>query len=401
MNILFLTITKIRDPEQHSLYADLMREFARNGHQIYIYSPVERKEKMELESIDKNGLHLRFVPIHDYYNTSFIKKGISSLSLSNRYYKSITTIDAGVKFDLILYATPPITFQKVIENIKRRDECKTYLMLKDIWPQGMLDLGLISNIGIKGLIYKQFKKQEESIYRISDYIGCMSEGNCEYLLAHNPFLTRDRVEVCPNAVEITKESMNISKNEIRAKYNIPEDKIVFVYGGNLGKPQGIPFLLECLKAVEKTDYYILIVGKGTEYKLLENWIIEEQPKNCTLYSFMPKEDYLSIVQACDVGLIFLNHDFTVPNIPSRILSYMEMGIPVLASTDPSTDLKKIINDANMGYWCESNNVDDFLAVMERFNNKDDRVVMGKNGKEYLTKKFSTAVSYKIIMRHFL
>ena len=53
---------------------------------------------------------------------------------------------------------------------------------------------------------------------------------------------------------------------------------------------------------------------------------------------LPKADYETIVASCDVGMIFLDHRFTIPNFPSRMLSYMKAKIPILAVTDPNTDV---------------------------------------------------------------
>ena len=115
--------------------------------------------------------------------------------------------------------------------------------------------------------------------------------------------------------------------EIRDKYNIPKDKTILVYGGNLGKPQGIDFIIDCVKENEKrNNTFFLIIGSGTDYNKLNNYIKENSLKNTAIYSYMPKEDYDNVVKACDIGLVFLDNRFTIPNIPSRILTYMEFSI---------------------------------------------------------------------------
>ena len=83
---------------------------------------------------------------------------------------------------------------------------------------------------------------------------------------------------------------------------------------------GILFLIECLKkCTHLKDVFFLIVGSGTEYPVLAAYIDREKPENVRLMQSLPKEDYDSMVGACDVGLIFLDHRFTIPNFPSRIL----------------------------------------------------------------------------------
>ena len=93
---------------------------------------------------------------------------------------------------MILYSTPPITFCGVVEYFQKRDNAKTYLMLKDIFPQNAVDLGMMKTTGAKGLIYKYFRKQEKKLYAISDRIGCMSQANVEYVLKDNPEVSKEK-----------------------------------------------------------------------------------------------------------------------------------------------------------------------------------------------------------------
>ena len=119
-----------------------------------------------------------------------------------------------------------------------------------------------------------FRKKEKKLYAISDAIGCMSQANVDYVLKHNPEIDKSKVEICPNSIEFEDKTVTVEeKISLREKYGIPLDKKVFVYGGNLGKPQGIPFLMDCLKAEkENTNAYFLIVGDGTEFNKLKTFM---------------------------------------------------------------------------------------------------------------------------------
>ena len=114
---------------------------------------------------------------------------------------------------------------------------------------------------------------------------------------------------------------------------------------------------------------------------------------------LPKEDYDTLVGACDVGLIFLDHRFTIPNFPSRLLSYMQAKIPVFAITDPNTDLGVIISEAGFGYWCESNNVENVYDIFNLLI-KADLKGMGEKGYNYFINNYTARSSYEIIAKHF-
>ena len=401
MNVLFLTTGTFHSINEHSCYPDLLRELKNNGHEVYIVSTNERRLGKETEYVDEDGAHLLRVKIGNLTKTNMIEKGISTLMIEGQFKSAIKKYLSDVKFDLILYSTPPITLFSAIEYVKKRDGAETYLLLKDIFPQNAVDLGMMAVNGLKGLIYKYFRRKEKMLYSISDRIGCMSEANVQYVIEHNPEVDPKKVEVCPNSIEVIDHSIDdATRTAIRNKYHIPLNKTVFVYGGNLGKPQGIPFLIKCLRESKNIENaFFLIVGSGTEFHLLQDFIDQDNPSNVKLMKSLPKEDYDTAVAACDVGLIFLDHRFTIPNFPSRLLSYMQAKTPVLAVTDPNTDIGDVIVDGGFGWWCESNDPDRVRELIQEIVNEDSFVAMGKKGFDYLEGHYDVNLCYRVIMRN--
>ena len=112
---------------------------------------------------------------------------------------------------------------------------------------------------------------------------------------------------------------------------------------------------------------------------------------------LPKEDYDRMVAACDVGMIFLDHRFTIPNFPSRLLCYMQGRVPVLAVTDPNTDIGKVIVDGGFGWWCESNDVKAFQDKVQEAC-KSNLKSLGDKGFRYLNDYYSIEKSYEIIIK---
>ena len=401
MNVLFLTMSRIPDCSFRGVYMDLMNKFREEGHCIYIVTPRERSLGQSTGLTEKENIHILGVRTLNLQKTSVIEKGVGQVMVESQYKTAIKHYFSGIRFDLILYSTPPITFHKVIKYLKKQNpEAKTYLLLKDIFPQNAVDLGMMKKKGLKGVLYRYFRNKEKALYAISDNIGCMSPANVEYLLKHNPEINRDRVEIAPNSIELTESGLGlIDKREVRLKYGLPIDKPIFIYGGNLGKPQAIPFLIDCLKDNgSRNDCHFVIVGNGTEYGKLHEWI-QGNPASCvTLMARLPKNEYDELVQSCDVGLIFLDHRFTIPNYPSRLLNYLEYKIPVLCSTDPNTDIGRIAEENGYGFWCESNTVDAFTGLVNRFLSVD-RKAMGERGYEYLCGNYLVDNTYQIICSH--
>lgn len=403
MNILFLSLS-FSTANHRSFYEDLLMEFQNHGHHVYVVCAKE-KRAIENPGINKreDGLTILRVPTGNITGSvPLLKKGIATLMIDYQFLKAINRHIKEVEFDLVLYPTPPITLVNTITIIKKRTKAKTYVLLKDIFPQNAVDLGMMKKHGIKGLIYKYFRRKEQRLYHVSDFIGCMSPANVEYVLKHNPELSEKIVEVCPNCLKVPSVMPNFDRDnkEWRSRYGIPKSSIVFLYGGNLGKPQGIDFLIKCLYEVRNNERaFFLIIGDGSEYKKIKSFIDQEKPKNVKLLHYLPKEEYQSISNLCDVGMIFLDHRFTIPNFPSRILNYLASGNPVLTVTDPNTDIGLIARQNGFGFDCESNNVNEFVKAVDEIITAD-RVAMGKSGWEYLNNNWAPENGYKIIMNHF-
>jgi glycosyltransferase involved in cell wall biosynthesis len=396
VKVLFITLVATKDINTRGLYNDLLRTFAKNGHDIYIVAPTERRNKEQTQFIRTDNASIINVRTLNIQKTNIIEKGIGSLLLEYQYLSAIKKYFSHIKFDLIIYSTPPITFSKVISYIKKKDNAFAYLLLKDIFPQNAVDIGFLKK---SSFIYKFFRHKEKNLYNLSDKIGCMSPANVKYIIDHNRYLPENKVEVCPNSIDpLPILNDELQKTCIKDKYAIPNDKIVFIYGGNLGKPQGIDFLTQVLDT-NKTNphYYFLIIGDGTEYLKLEAWFKKNKPFNAQLRQLLPKEDYDKLLSACDVGMLFLDARFTIPNFPSRILSYMENEMPIIAATDTNTDIGEVMENGKFGLWAKSGDIEAFNKNLEQFRNTELLKKMGENARLYLMEKYTAKVSYQKII----
>ena len=401
MNILFLTMASNMDNiDVNSIYTDLMRKFRDEGHELYIIYPRERKLGLPTELIEEKHVHSLGVKTLNVTKTNIIEKGIGQILLESQFKTALKRYFADVKFDIILYSTPPITFTKVIKYAKKRNpNAISYLMLKDIFPQNAVDLGMLTTKGIKGLLYQSFRKKEKELYRVSDYIGCMSPANVKYVLKHNPEVNPSIVEIAPNSYDVPKDVRRVDAQEIRTKYGLPTDKLVFIYGGNMGKPQGIPFLIECMDAVkDRTDCHFVVVGDGTEYPKLDAWVKTIQPEAVSVFRRLPKVDYDALASACDVGLIFLDYRFTIPNYPSRLLPYLMERKPIIAATDPNCDMGSMAEKNGYGFYCPSNSVAAFVEAIDKMLSSDIKS-MGEKGYQFYLNNYTVEHTYQAIMKH--
>ena len=396
MNILFLSLLQINSLGQHSIYTDLLREFVKRGHFVRIVSPTAEQETADLP---RDGYAILRVKTPQIAGVGLLKKGIGTMVITPNIKRAMKRFCAGEHYDLVLYPTPPITLAGVVDWVKRRDGARTYLLLKDIFPQNAVDVGILKKSGLKGLIYRYFRAKEKKLYAISDRIGCMSQANVDYLLRQDPELDPAKVDICPNSVEPLERTITAERRrELREKYGIPQDKTVFLYGGNLGRPQGVPFIMDCLRACRnRQDCFFFICGSGTEFPALQAFAETEDLPNVKVLSSLPHDDYEDMVPVCDVGLLFLDCRFTIPNFPSRLLSYMQARLPVLCCTDPNTDVGDVCQGGGFGWKCLSNDVSSFCTAVDSAC-AADREAMGAKSYEYLLANYTAEQGCRIIMK---
>lgn len=397
MNVVYLTFSSNIDIKSHGVHIDLMKKMRDEKHNVYIVCPLERREKKKTSLEYEEGIHILRVWSLNLKRSNFIEKGLGTILVESQFSKAIKRYLPDVHFDLILYSTPPITFPRVIKELKQANKnAYSYLLLKDIFPQNAVDLGMLKQ---GGFIYRYFRKKEIQLYKSSDFIGCMSPANVSYLLKHNSFINKKKVEVAPNSL-IPQPLSSLSREVIRAKYGIPNDKPVFIYGGNLGKPQGIDFLIKCLNDnLNRNDCHFVIIGSGVDYPKVEAWYQDKNPINTTLLKGLPVKEYNLLVQSCDIGLIFLDYRFTIPNFPARLLSYMEFHMPVLAVTDVNSDVGEIAESNKFGFWCPSNDKTKFMLCVNRFLVSDYKA-MGEKAYDYFISHYTVTNTYNVIFSHF-
>ena len=381
MKILYISSTSA-GMHDHGIYYDLLKEFSNQGHNVTIVYAREKRQNKDTELYTYSRMtYLGIKTMNTTKNKNFVEKTASILSIDRLFANAIKKHLEFESYDLVLYSTPPITFKETLKYFKNKGSI-LYLMLKDIFPQNGADIGLFRE---NGIIYKFFKRKEKFLYSISDHIGVMSQANKEYFIIHNPEF-KEKVSILPNA-------LNISENPLKSKrsdFDLNETDLILIYGGNLGKPQGVDFIVECIRKLETLkNVTLLICGEGSESSKISDVIRDESIKNTTYLGSLETERYNNLAKLVDVGLIFLDNRFTIPNYPQRVLSYMEAEIPIISATDVVTDIGTDAVRNKYGFSITNESTTEWLdAVTFLKNNPEQRVEMGKSGRRYLLENFN-------------
>ncbi|WP_165981141.1 glycosyltransferase family 4 protein [Macrococcus lamae] len=366
------------------IYHDFVNELHFKGHTVTVVSASEKRKGGKTKLIKSNGIDVLKVRINDITKTSFIKKGVNTLLIEKFYSKAIKKYLSDRAYDLIIYTTPPITFNNLISNLKKKYNAKTYLLLKDIFPQNAIDLELFKK---NSPIYQLFRRKEKKLYKISDYIGGMSKANIDYIKNHNKISAK--TQIIRNAMY--EQDFVIAEEERKQlieKIGIDPSKKIFLYGGNLGIPQGVDYIKAVMSRFHEIENsQLLIIGNGTHYNDIKSHAEKLNNKDIKVLSILPKNEYDKVIALSDIGLIFLDHRFTIPNYPSRLTSLLNAGKPILAATDKNSDIKDDIILNGSGLWNESNNIDEFIQNANMMLKSEDFEKFKENAYQLYNKEF--------------
>ncbi len=327
---------------------DLAQGFVDNNFDTSVFVPDSSINSSYQHSV-KEGVNIFRVKSPNLKNISFYKRAINELILPFTLIKNIFFSNINKReFDLIIWYSPSIFLWPFALYLKTLNKCPTYLILRDIFPNWALDLGLMK----KGIPYFFFKFIEYFQYLVADKIGVQTISNLNYFQGILKPIAK-KTEVLNNW--LTKyDDKDIEK---KLDFKLPEEKKILIYSGNMGKAQNLKIWLDLANKNEQ-KYFFIFIGRGSERKILESIAEKNKSKNVLFLNELDKENLNSLYKLCDIGIISLNIDHKLNNIPGKLLSYLQASLPVIAAINPNNDLKDIILKYQIGEFIESNSIDE-------------------------------------------
>lgn len=397
MKILFLFITYPENESSSNLTKDLSDEFNKQGDDVYVATIREKKYKKKTKLSIENGVNVLRIKSGNMFNSvSKFEKLFTMMTMNKNILKQIKKHWGDVEFDLIVGTTPYMANAKLINGLKSYYKCPSFLILWDLFPQNAKDLGLIKS----KLLFNFFKRQEHKNLKSFDYIGCMSQGNMDYVKNNYNFIDEKQLSLFPLWSKIKEKSV-ASKEQMRKKYGFEINDFILVFGGNMGKPQNLQNLLTlAFEVKDLVQIKFLLVGHGTEVNNLKKLKNSMNLNNVIFKDFIPRDDYEKLVSSCDVGIVSLDPRFTVPNFPSKTVDYLKLGLPILAAVDKCalSDYGKLLEkDMKAGLCCEATNMKQYKEnLIEFLNNKELYKELSLNARTYYEKSFNVENNYNNI-----
>jgi len=394
MNVLFLFITYPESLAGSSLTKDLSDEFLQHGDGVYVATIREKRYGLETSLCTENGANvLRIKTRNMFGEINKVEKFISMMSIHRLIAKEIIRFWHDVHFDIIV-GTSPYMFQKsLIFPLKTYYDCRSFLILWDLFPQNAKDLGLIKN----KYLFRYFKYKEKNNLESFDFIGCQSKGNLAYMKNNYEYLDMSLLYFFPQWSVVGQKKVT-NKLEIRNKYNFKKDDFLFVFGGNMGIPQNLTSIVNIAYEMQyQKKIKFVFIGHGTEKKRLVKKVEDNNIKNVIFIHQMDRLDYQDLLSSCDVGIISLDPRFTFPNFPSKILDYLKHGLPIIASLDKFAlaDAGYLIEKKIQAGLVSNSNKDKNLKenMLKLLNDNDMRKRFSENGSRYFEKNFNVVNRY--------
>lgn len=335
---------------------DLSREFARQGHQLTVLLPASDLDRdWELQNAD--GVEVLRLRAPRTKDIGYVRRTLGELLMPFAMLRNLRKSPlARQKWDGVVWYAPSIFHGPLARALKRASGCKGYLIIRDIFPEWAVDMGLMG----RGLPYRFFDAVARYQYSVADVIGVQTPGNLAYFENWRQLPGRT-LEVLQNWLgEPAKKPC-----AIRVDATLLAGRKVFVYAGNMGVAQGMDRVLDLAeRLLHRPDVGFLFVGRGSDAARLKTTAQARGLSNVVFFDEIDPDEIPDLYAQCSVGIVALDPRHQSHNIPGKFLTYMQSGLPVLANVNTGNDLAALIRREQVGQVCESNDVEQLARMAE-------------------------------------
>lgn len=214
--------------------------------------------------------------------------------------------------------------------------------LQDIYPDVAVALGKIR----KGIVSRFLGWLFVRVYRKAQRVVVLSRDMQDLLLKKG--LPSGQVEIIPNWIDTGLVRPIKQENPFRARHDCV-NQFVAMYSGNLGMTQNLNLILDAAEQVKNDDRFrFFIIGGGARKPELEKAVIERGLSNVSVLNYQPKNQLGESLSAADVHIVFLDPKIRQCLMPSKIYGILAAGTPVVAFTEPESELAGMIRQHKLG-----------------------------------------------------
>ena len=336
---------------------DLALEFVRQGHTFTAMLPAAGlSAPWSLE--DFQGVQVLRLRTPKTKDVNYVRRTIAEFLMPFAMLRNLrksTLVQE--RWDGVVWYSPSVFHGPLVNALKKASGCKGYLIIRDIFPEWAVDIGLMG----RGLPYRFFDAVARYQYFLANVIGVQTPGNQRYFDKWMGQPDR-KLEVLQNWLGRPSQS----RCSIRVDETALAGRKVFVYAGSMGVAQGMDILLDlAAKMRSRSDVGFLFVGRGSESVRLKAAAQSRQLDNVVFFNEIDPDEIPDLYAQCDAGIVALDSRHKSHNIPGKFLTYIQSGLPVLANINGGNDLAQMIRDERVGQVCKTNQIDELLLLTEK------------------------------------
>jgi len=323
----------------------------RIGISVDVISPALTKDGSE----DKGGIYT--------FGDNTIKF-FSCINKKNFFFKVISFIKRktdllfylfdNIKKDDIVLVYHSLYFLKEVTLIKKIKRFKLLLETEEIYGDVLQSDKIVSKE------IKFFKNADAYIFPTQLLNKKINVLHKPYVIIHGTYQVEPNMQEC-----IFDNNLQSTKSGI----------IHCVYAGTLDPRKGGAIAAATAAADLSSDYYIHILGFGTEKEIYEmNKLVEDLAERCcckvTYDGLLSGDEYIKFLQSCDIGLSTQDPtaSFNDSSFPSKILSYMANGLRVVSIRIPAVETSAIGNYMN---YYEKQTFQEIAEAIKNVNFNDE------------------------------
>lgn len=369
---------------------DLSREFVRQGYHVTVMLPCsEQIGPWRIEEVDSvRVLRLKAPATKDIgYIRRTLGEFLMPFFMKANFLKSPL---AREKWSGVVWYTPSIFHGPFANFLKKRNNCKAYLIIRDIFPEWAVDMNLMKRGGLPHRIFQMVAKYQ---YSVADTIGVQTPGNLKYFQAWAQKPNRT-LEVLQNWLgKPTKVPCTIRLDSTRLA-----GRKIFVYAGNMGVAQGMDIVVDLAERMQtRTDVGFVFVGRGSEAVRLRQTAEKLGLGNTLFFDEIHPDEVPDLYNQCTVGIVALHPKHNSHNIPGKFITYMQSGLPVLANINAGNDLADLIRKEQVGEACENNLLTDLHRLAEQLLISEKQTGYAEKCQRLFAEKFSVESAAKQIV----
>lgn len=371
---------------------DLGQAFRKAGHAITVIVPVASQDNRVKHAVH-HGCEVITVRAFQTKEVNYVRRTLAEFvnPFWIWFYLQRTSVLRHQKIDGIIWYSPTIFWGPLVRRLKKKFGCPAYLILRDLFPDWALDLGVLK----KGPIYTFLKKVERYQYAQANVIGAQSPNNAQYLERQFPDLHK-KIEVLWNWIGAPA----LLNCPITLSNTLLSGKTILVYAGNMGLAQGMDALLDLARSLDgHSDLGLLFVGRGSEVPRLKASATHAGLSNILFLDEIDPASIPSLFAQCHIGLIALDSRHTTHNIPGKLLTYLQAGLPIIALVNPDNDLLEVVQKNRVGVAItDSAKLLEATLAVQHLRQTD--VNLSARCTELATTFFSATTAMQQIAKHF-